>query len=96
MSFVRRCVIFFALPLLLFQRASPCAPGSWFSTSVLYLLPGIPLGPRGVLLQISMSFYLSLASPSQAVGPIIPLEGVVVLASVVLRQGPSTPQLTNA
>ena len=96
MSFVRRRVTFSVLPLLLFQRASPCAPGSWYSTSVSYSPPGLIPGPRGVLLPISMSFSLSLASPSPAVGPIIPLEGVAVPASVVPRQGPFNPQSTNA
>ena len=75
MSFVRRSVTFFIRPLLLFQRASPCAPGSWSFTSVSYSIPGIIPGPRRVLLQISTNFSLSQASPSPEAGSIIPLGG---------------------
>ena len=75
MSFVRRSVTFFILPLLLFQRASPCAPGSWYFTSVSSSLPGIIPGPRRVLPQISTNFSLFLTSPSPEAGRIIPLGG---------------------
>ena len=50
---------FFVLPPFLFQRASPCAPGSLSFTSVSYSIPGIIPGPRRVLLQISTNFSLS-------------------------------------